>query len=321
MDFWVNILEKLRTDKTVALLYVIDHEGSSPGRSGFHMMVASDGEMEGSIGGGIMEHKLVELARSLLQKGRFDPFIKKQVHQSEVKSNRSGMICSGSQTIAFYFLEREFISPLSDVVEDFKNNVSRTLELTGSGILFKSGASAAMNKEGSASPDGWHYQVRLGFEQTIYIIGAGHVGLALSRIMHQLGFYIVLMDDRPQLNTFVQNTFAHDKQVVDYNGIDKLVESGPSVYVAVVTFGYRSDELCIRRLMNHDFAYFGVMGSASKMTTMFESLLAQGYDKEVLDRIYTPIGIRINSQTPIEIAISIAAQIIAIKNAGLAKND
>lgn len=320
MVFWVNILEKLRNDKTVAMLYVIESEGSSPGRAGFHMMVASDGEIYGSIGGGIMEHKLVEYARSLLKKGSFQPFIKRQIHQSDALNNKSGMICSGSQTIAFYFIDPAMISSIQNLVDHLEKNESQVLELTAEKVSFRSLNEDQDNTKTEISTTGWNYQTTLGFKNTIYIIGAGHVGLALSQVMQQLGFYIILADDRPQLNTFIQNSYAHQKIEVNYNQVGDLVPNGHHVYVAVVTFGYRSDELCIKQLIHHKLAYFGVMGSSSKMEKMFVSLRGQGYSTEQLNGIKTPIGLPIQSKTPMEIAISIAAQIISVKNNKMAEN-
>ena len=94
MSIWDEILRRINEKEPLAFMYVIDSEGSSPGRQGFMMIVNGRGEMSGSIGGGIMEQKLVELAKSKLKAGEFKPFIKTQIHR-KVEVNHSGMICSG----------------------------------------------------------------------------------------------------------------------------------------------------------------------------------------------------------------------------------
>ena len=81
-----------------------------------------------------------------------------------------------------------------------------------------------------------------------------------------------------------------------------------------MTLGYRSDEIVIRQLMDKNFRYFGVLGSKAKMATLMKELRAEGFDEVKLTRIHTPIGLPINSHTPEEIAVSIAAEIIAVKN-------
>jgi xanthine dehydrogenase accessory factor len=87
------------------------------------------------------------------------------------------------------------------------------------------------------------------------------------------------------------------------------------VYVVVMTVGFASDEVVIRQMLDKDLKYFGVLGSRAKMAQLMKNLKGEGHSKEKLDRIRTPIGLPINSQTPEEIAISIAAEIISVKNA------
>ena len=96
---WKLIAQSLQQNLAVMLLYVLESNGSSPGRQGFFMAVNAAGEMEGSIGGGIMEHKFVELAKEKLKAGNQEPDFKKKIHDKSVAAEQSGMICSGDQTI------------------------------------------------------------------------------------------------------------------------------------------------------------------------------------------------------------------------------
>src|SRR5688500_7501129 len=100
LTVWEFMLQGLRAGRKVAFLAVLHSEGSSPGRQGFKMALDAAGEMAGSIGGGIMEHKLVELARNLLSQKHEKPVLKRQVHSKAAIQNQSGMICSGEQTVA-----------------------------------------------------------------------------------------------------------------------------------------------------------------------------------------------------------------------------
>jgi len=133
--------------------------------------------------------------------------------------------------------------------------------------------------------------------------------------MSKLDFHVRLFDDRPQLNTIEKNRFANEISVVDtYEQIGKHVCSSDRAFVVVMTLGYTTDAVVIRQLIDKDFKYFGVLGSKAKMGTLFRELLEEGSAKERLDRIHTPIGLPINSHSPEEIAVSIAAEIIAVKN-------
>ena len=98
IKLWNFIRENLARNIEVILLCVLESKGSSPGRQGFKMAVTTD-DMVGSIGGGIMEHKFVELAKEKLKIHSAEPVIKKQIHSKSAQRDQSGMICSGEQTI------------------------------------------------------------------------------------------------------------------------------------------------------------------------------------------------------------------------------
>ena len=314
MDYWVNILEKLRIGKNVAVLYVLNSKGSSPGRQGFRMMATTDGYIQGSIGGGIMEHKLVEYTITRLKAGLFSPFLKHQIHQSDIPKDRSGMICSGEQTVAFYCLTSTHIDVVQKIIETLRQNSHITIKLTEQafGILDQD---APILHAFQSSPSGqWKYTERLGFKEGISIIGAGHVSLALSEVMYRLGFFVEVIDDRAELNTFSKNTFAHKKTCIPFSQLGDYLKDKRDSFVAIMTFGYRSDEECIKQLLGHTFKYIGVMGSKEKMKQLLGELKDQGYSESEINRINTPIGLSIHSKTPMEIAVSIAAEIISIKN-------
>ncbi len=106
-DFWQQVLSRVQQGDRCAVLCVVESIGSSPGRRGFKMCVVQGGGMFGSIGGGSMEHKLVELARTLFERNDGFPLLKRQIHQADIGQDRSGMICSGEQTVAFFRLHGE----------------------------------------------------------------------------------------------------------------------------------------------------------------------------------------------------------------------
>ena len=130
-----------------------------------------------------------------------------------------------------------------------------------------------------------------------------------------MDFQISLFDDRADLNTLLKNEFVHEKKIIEsYDAIGDFIEPGANNYVVVMTLGYKFDEIVIRKLFDKDFKYFGVLGSRAKMKTLLKNLEKEGFDKNKLAKIRTPIGLKINSRTPEEIAVSIAAEIIIVKN-------
>lgn len=308
--FWEKLLDATQRGPVV-LLYVVDSNGSSPGRKGFKMFVTESGEMCGSIGGGIMEHKLVEYAISLLKTGSFKPFLKHQIHRPGEDKDRSGMICSGDQTIAFYY-----VGDRSSMEQDLSLSDSCCLLLTESGIKFIRQTQDDRREFISRDFKAWSVFEKLKHDQTLYVVGGGHVGLALTEVIQKLDFDLHLVENRNALNTFEENPFvrADHKHIVDYREIDQLIPQGDNIYVVLVTFSFRTDEQIIKRLAGKKFRYFGVMGSRSKMDVLINKLKDEGYSSDELASIRTPIGLPINSKTPHEIAVSIAAEIIAVKN-------
>ena len=96
---WDFINKNLQQSIAVMLLYVLESKGSSPGRQGFFIAVNANGEMEGSVGGGIMEHKFVEMAKERLRLGKLESGVKKQIHDKSAAINQSRMNCYGEQKI------------------------------------------------------------------------------------------------------------------------------------------------------------------------------------------------------------------------------
>ncbi len=312
---WRLISQSLEANIPVILLYVMESKGSSPGRQGFSMAVNAAGDMEGTIGGGIMEHKFVELAKQKLVNGDVEHAIRRQIHDKTSSLNQSGMICSGEQTIFIYRVSNKDQETVQLLVKCLDKNENGELCISSEGLRFNDVVPVEDFKFAFQSDTQWYYSEKIGYSNHLYIIGAGHCSLALSRIMRNVDFYIHLYDDRPDLNTFLDNEYAHQKQIIaDYSALDKIDFYGCNNYVVVMTFGYRTDDIAIKSLINKPFKYFGLLGSKNKVEKMFSDYKSIGVDEKILERIYAPIGLDIKSETPEEIAISIAAEIIKIKN-------
>jgi xanthine dehydrogenase accessory factor len=336
LELWQFIDERLKRDENVMLLVVAESSGSSPGRKGNKMAVGADGKLTGTIGGGVMEVNLVEESRRLLSvppavAGGF----REQVHRKDAPDS-SGMICSGRQTVIFTRLTPEDEIQVGTIVDALGPGERLYLKLTPNGMNLippRNPPATAGGTDKTDPPDAavhandadassftrtdtdFVYIERLGVKNDLYIIGGGHCALALSEIMSKMDFHISLFDDRPELNTIAKNKYAHDIKIVDsYDLIGDHIPSGPSAYVVVMTLGYKTDEIVIRSLIGKEFKYFGVLGSKAKMSTMFKSMKDDGVPDEKLQAIRAPIGLPIKSHSPEEIAISIAAEIISVKN-------
>jgi xanthine dehydrogenase accessory factor len=318
MAIWRLALSSLTRDIPVMLLYVLESNGSSPGRQGFFMVVNALGDMQGSIGGGIMEHKFVEMSRERLMQNDHILSIRKQVHDKEASKDQSGMICSGDQTILLYMLRSSDAGTLHHILDSLEQQQNGALRLSPAGIAFSPIVPELDHHFSKHSADNWWYEEKTGYKRVLFIIGGGHCSLALSHIMGMMDFYIYLFDHRPGLVTLSRNTFAHKKIILkDYDELQELIPSGVRHhYIMIMTQGYRTDDLAVRAVLHKDFRYIGLLGSKAKIKKMMEGYRAEGISEAQLQKLHAPAGLSIKSQTPEEIAISIAAEIISIKNEG-----
>jgi len=316
MKFWQQLLSKLHQDIPVYLLTVIQNSGSSPGRKGFKMLVAKDGFIHGSIGGGVMEFSLVEEIKELLQKKEQPIFFRKQIHQGNGK-DKSGMICSGEQTVVFHPLNASHISLVAEILDCLQQQRQKTICCSPSGIEFDTKEIEEKYEADINSETDWQFKERIAFKETVYIIGGGHVGLAVSQLFRQLNFQVIVFDNRENLNTLNANVSAHKKQVIAYADIEKHIKQGNDSYVVIMTNKYTDDKLVLSKLLRKNHQFIGVLGSKAKLKTMWEVLEKEGFTTQELNRVHAPIGLQIKSQTPEEIAVSIAAEIIKVKNKDL----
>lgn len=316
LELWQFIYERLDRGEDVMLLVVAESSGSSPGREGYKMAVSADGELAGSVGGGVMEVNLVEEARAFLAAPRATAIGLRELVHRENSASASGMICSGRQTIIIKPLTRAETSIIAEALTGLGEDARFLLTITSSTFQIGPAKAGTPNIRFERSHGSeFLYEEAFGYESQLYIIGGGHCSLALSELMSRLDFRISIFDDRSELNTIKKNSFADEISIID--GYEKVGEHIPYVentYIVVMTLGYAPDKVVIRQLCNRDFRYFGVLGSKAKMATLMKELKGEGISPDLLARIRTPIGIPINSGTPEEIAVSIAAEIIAVKN-------
>jgi xanthine dehydrogenase accessory factor len=309
---WTLAAAALRAGQPAALLCVVRSAGSSPGRQGFKMTVTAEA-VAGSIGGGIMEHKWVELARQRLRTGDYAPLLRPQIHRREAPADRSGMMCAGEQEVLLWPLrpgDLRVVAAIEAAQQTLRGGAWEVSEAAGLRLAGAAPAGFYTYRPGPA----WRYCEQLGFRDQLTIVGGGHVSLALSQLASSLEFEITVLDERADLPTLAANHFAHYRQrIASYSTL--AVPPGPRRYVVVMTVGYRTDAVALRQLLRQQYAYLGVMGSATKVAELRRVLAAEGFSPADLARLRGPIGLPVNSRTPEEIAVSVAAELIAVRNA------
>jgi xanthine dehydrogenase accessory factor len=153
-------------------------------------------------------------------------------------------------------------------------------------------------------------------DPTLIIFGAGHVGRSVAEIVQTLGFRIVVVDDRIKYANRERFPRA-DALIVDvWDQVFAQLTVTDSSYLLIVTRGHDYDLTCLRFALGTPAKYIGLMGSRRKISLFYETLEKEGFDPARFSLVHAPVGIEIGSETPEEIAISIAAQLIQVRKAG-----
>jgi xanthine dehydrogenase accessory factor len=150
-----------------------------------------------------------------------------------------------------------------------------------------------------------------GKPERLIVFGGGHVGRDLVRVAGGLNFRISVVDDRQDiLNQYVPpiETILTDP---DYSHNFPSLDG--SCYVAIITRSHNCDKSVLKKAINSDCAYIGMIGSRSKVAMVFAALKKEGIDGSLLDKVHAPVGLDIGAEGPYEIAVSIAAELIAVK--------
>jgi xanthine dehydrogenase accessory factor len=148
----------------------------------------------------------------------------------------------------------------------------------------------------------------------LYVIGAGHVGWHLARAAADAGFRIHVIDDREKFANADRFPAAENIEVDDIAAWLDRADLPPTAYVVIVTRGHTHDFDALRALAARDLRYLGLIGSRAKVARVFDALRAEGMPLECLARVHAPIGLDIGAITPAEIAVSILAELIAIRH-------
>lgn len=154
----------------------------------------------------------------------------------------------------------------------------------------------------------------LGQQPELVICGGGHVAQQVLLLAVRLGFRTTVLEDRPFFADAARVSGANQVICDEFeNGLARILGSADT-YFLVVTRGHRYDGICLREILKKPYAYVGMMASRGRAALLKKQLASEGVDQEGLDKLYTPVGLSIHAETPEEIAVSIAAELIQIKN-------
>lgn len=148
----------------------------------------------------------------------------------------------------------------------------------------------------------------------LVICGGGHVSQQVIELAGKVGFHVTVLEDRPY---FADRAREAGADLVLCDAFEKSLQGiagTPDTYFLVVTRGHRFDRACLEQILKKPYAYVGMMASRGRSALLKKQMAGDGFDRKALDEMYTPVGLSIHAETPEEIAVSIVAELIQIKN-------
>jgi xanthine dehydrogenase accessory factor len=347
-DLYAEIVKALEKRERVALATLINRVGSAPRAVGAKYLVKEDGTSFGTIGGGCVEAEVWQGAQEVIQKGRAGV-----VHFDLTSEQLAagGLICGGTVDIFVEPLGAGVLDIYREVArikkkggaavlatlvsmdhapvngEGTKILMKRSGEKTGflsfggdleKKLLKESEVVLRENQPRIVAVDLEEKRLEILMEPvvsepTVYIFGAGHVSQQLSPMVKKVHFKVVIIDDREVFANRDRFPEADEVIVSEFEKcFDRLVIDESS-YIVIVTRGHLYDGFVLEQAIKTRARYIGMIGSRSKIQILFKGLMKKGVPQASLDRVCAPIGLDINSETPEEIAVSIAAELIKVR--------
>ncbi len=154
---------------------------------------------------------------------------------------------------------------------------------------------------------------------TLLIVGGGHIGLSLATIGAHVGFSVAVLDDRELYANAERFPMADRVMCGDFVEHLRDFPIGPNTFAVLVSRGHKQDEIALRSIVTSDARYVGMIGSKRRVATVLRHLAEEGFPLDALERVFTPVGFDIGAETPEEIAVSIIAELIAVRRGGSGK--
>jgi xanthine dehydrogenase accessory factor len=328
------------------LATIISRHGSTPRAAGTRMIICGNGRTVGTIGGGLLEARVVQKASDVLSSKR-PVLIRFDMTLSELAA--MDMICGGRLEVLLEFISPE--SPAAKVIK-CRREVQCALDpcifltvLRMAGENVDGITHCLINNQGVICGDlslppvtveklirehsgaTFLRTVTLGESvilidpvlraETVFLFGAGHVAQPTARLATLVGFHVWVVDDRAEYANGDRFPEAEQVRVVaDFGSALKGLAVDRSGFIVIVTRGHLHDQTVLMQALRTEAAYIGMIGSRSKRDRIFEALIKQGFTEADLKRVHSPIGLEIGAETPAEIALSIVAELVKVRAEG-----
>lgn len=333
IHFFEKLRNRLQPEQSFVLVSVVDSAGSTPRGSGAKMAVFADGSYMGTIGGGSVEYLSIRQALKVLEEKRSltKGFLLTKNQKADI-----GMICGGNVEVFFQYVDEQdgsYLQMIDYMITLYEKDVDAWLVTvigddmvceTGvydkqSGLRFMKAVSEEQiipylkNKSVCTDTTPRCFVEPLIQSGCVYVFGGGHVAQELVPVIAHVGFRVVVYEDRENFARPELFRGVHHTILGSFETLSEHITMRENDYAVIMTRGHQSDYEVMRQVLRTQAAYIGVIGSRQKIAATTKRLLEDGISEQDIARLHTPIGLPIKGETPAEIAISIAAEMILFR--------
>jgi xanthine dehydrogenase accessory factor len=352
-NIYLQFLDLQSANSNLVLATVTRTNGSAPQKPGSSALFSERGLITGTVGGGVVEGRVEKLAREAILSKNSGQFL---FNLANNISKKEEAICGGQISVLIDANMNNHLSVLEHLKRSIENNIPGILitmvtTFSENAVLinrywfennfkpdipetFLEKIEPVVNNMLSGGNPSDYRELELAipdeepsslfFLEAVFppaqliIAGAGHIGKALAHLADMLDFEVTVIDDRPEFANFENIPEAHHIIVNDIGEALKNLEKDENTFVVIVTRGHKDDADALKPCIGSELAYTGMIGSKNKIASMRDNFIENGWaTAKQWETIYTPIGLDIRSRTVEEIAISIAAQLVLIRNSKL----
>jgi xanthine dehydrogenase accessory factor len=327
-----------------ALATIVSRHGSTPRTAGTRMIVTAEDPPIGTIGGGLLEARVLQKARGVLASG-LPSLVPFDLSHSDVAA--MDMICGGRLDVLLEVVEpgspaaaaaaswsKAVVSPDPSLFMTLIRIRGSSLEGVTHGLVRQGRlVSGDLDLEAETLASAMRGCVKLTQLQTVplgeslllvdpvlpaetvFLFGAGHVAQPTARLAKIVGFRVVVVDDRPEFANSERFPDADDIRVVkNFDVALKLLDIDHRGYIVIVTRGHLHDRTVLMQALRTAAGYVGMIGSRRKRDHIFNSLRKEGVTQNDIGRVHAPIGLDIGGESCEEIAVSIVAELVQVRS-------
>ena len=343
-NIYQTACDSISSGQKIILARTIRRSGSTPRDVGSMCIITENGNLIGTVGGGLLEYQVQTRAKELFKEEKSSVYPFRLTGQDLAGA---GMICGGEVDLyldPLFPKNKETLSLFQTIGSEITANrvVRLVTRIEDSIPALETGARMLIKEDGTIIgaiegldpeklPKSWNapfelissdkkdvsfFVENIRLNPRIFLFGAGHVSVFVAQLARLVGFNITVIDDRPEFANIERFPDVDELIVSDFAHVFESLKISKNSYILIITRGHIHDKTVLQQALSTEACYIGMIGSTRKRNLIYEDLMKQGIPKDRLESVFSPVGLDINAETPEEIAVSIVAELIKAKSPG-----